>query len=168
MKHFSVAEWSAYAGGQLTAEIQRELEAHLYGCDACLEIYMDCISNLDTQAVEAVSEPAYMEDKWIEQIMNRIEEEKLPSQLVPFSPPRKIAFYRKPIFHYALAAAITIILMATGIFQGITGGMDQPPLATKQTLTTSYTDKLMNKTVAMLDTIQVKAKLMEEGDPNHE
>jgi anti-sigma factor RsiW len=168
MKHFNVAEWSEYAEGRITVEKQRELEAHLYSCEACLQLYMDCVAQLDTQPVEGVPEPDYMEDKWIDEIMSRIEEQKQPFQSLSLSPPRKLALYRRPVFHYSLAAAITIILMATGIFQGITGGMDQLPLATKQMQDTSYTDKWMNKTVAMLDTIQLKAKLIEKGGSNHD
>jgi anti-sigma factor RsiW len=162
MKHYCIEEWSAYVKGQLSAEAQREHEAHLYGCEACLQLYMDCITALEDEPVTNAPKPSYMEDTWIEQIMDRIENQKQPLQMLS-NPLRKIALYRKPIFQYALAAAITIILMTTGIFHGITSGIEQSPPTTKQTLDASYTDQLMDKTVAMLDAIQLKAKLIEKG-----
>jgi hypothetical protein len=167
MRHYSIEEWSVYAGGQLSAKAQREHEAHLYGCEACLQLYMDCVAVPDVDPGTSASEHYYLEEAWIEQILDRIESLKQSNQTLA-SPPRKKALYRKSIFQYALAAAITILLMATGIFRGITGGIDQSPPAAKQTLDASYTDQLMDKTVAMLDAIQFKAKLIENGGVNHE
>lgn len=168
MKHYTIAQWTEYIGGQLTEEAQNECETHLYGCDECLQVYMDCVAQLEPQPAEDLleTEAGQPEDIWIEQIMVRIEKQKQPP--LPFSPPRKAALYRKPVFQYALAAVITIILMATGILQGVTGGINQQQPTTKQTLDASYTDKLMDKTVAMLDNIQLKAKLIEKGGVNHE
>jgi anti-sigma factor RsiW len=167
MRHYNTEAWSAYVRGQLSADRQSEYEAHLYDCEACLQLYMDCVALLDIDPITSESEPSYLKDVWIEQIMERIESQKQPLH-IRSSPLRKIALYRKPIFQYALAAAITILLMTNGIFQGITGGIGESPPATKQTLDASYTDQLMNKTVAMLDAIQLKAKLIEKGDVNHE
>ncbi|MEX2459707.1 MAG: hypothetical protein WD469_00165 [Paenibacillaceae bacterium] len=167
MRHYSNVEWSAYVRGQLSAERQSEYEAHLYDCEACLQLYMDSVADLDVDPVTSESDPFYLEDVWIEQIMDQIESQKQLLQ-TQSSPPRKIALYRKPVLQYALAAAITILLMTTGIFHGITSDIDQPPPVTKQNLDASYTDQLMDKTVTMLDAIQQKAKLIEKGGMNHE
>jgi anti-sigma factor RsiW len=167
MRHYSSEEWSAYVEGRLTAENQHEYEDHLYGCDACLQLYTDCTASLELGPAIVASIPSDPNEAFIEQIMVRIESEK--QQLhKPINPLRKMALYQKPIFQYALAAAITIILMTTGIFQGITGGSEKQPLDTKQTLDASYTDQLMDKTVAILDAIQLKANLIEKGSMNHE
>jgi anti-sigma factor RsiW len=165
MKHYNIEVWSAYVEGRLPAENQHEYEDHLYGCDACMQLYTECISSLEIDSVASISSDT--NEAFIEQIMVRIESEK--KQLRKLSTPfHKPALYRKPVFQYALAAAITIILMTTGIFQGITSGIEQSPTTTTQTLDASYTDQLMDKTVAMLDAIQLKAKLIEKGGVNHE
>jgi hypothetical protein len=166
MRHYSIEEWSAYDAGSLSAENQHEYEDHLYSCDVCLQLYTDCIASLKLDSTAVASMPSDLNEAYIEQIMVRIESEK--QQYKHFNPIRKIALYQKPVVQYALAAAITIILMTTGILQGITGGSEKPPLDTKQTLDASYTDQLMDKTVAMLDTIQLKAKLIEKGSVGHE
>jgi anti-sigma factor RsiW len=165
MRHYTKEEWSAYVGGRLPTENKREYEDHLYGCDACMLLYTECISSLELDSIESISSD--LNEVFIEQIMVRIESKKQqPHKLsTPF---RKPALYRKPVFQYALAAAITIILMTTGIFHGITSGIEQSPPATKQTLDASYTDQLMDKTVAMLDAIQLKAKLIEKGGLSHD
>jgi anti-sigma factor RsiW len=176
MKHYSAEEWIAYFDRRLPTEDLQEYEAHLYGCDACLQLYMECVekvvsiesyhgSEADT-AIDA-TKPSYLEEAWIEQIMQQIDIQKKEFR-IHLTPARKTALYQKPVFQYALAAAITIILMTTGIFQGITGRIEQSPPVTKQTLDASYTDQLMDKKVAMLDAIQLKAKLVEKGGVNHD
>jgi hypothetical protein len=167
MKHYDIEAWSAYVKGQLSAEAQCDQEAHLYGCEACLQLYMDCVIAHDVEPVTNAPKPSYLEDKWIEQIMIRIETQKQLHHKLS-APFRKPALYRMPVFQYALAAAITISLMTTGIFHEITSGIEQSPPTTTQTLDTSYTDQLMDKTVAVLDAIQLKAKLIEKGVANHE
>jgi hypothetical protein len=165
MKHYSSEEWPAYIEGRLPAEKQREYEDHLYRCDVCMLLYTECISSLELDSVASISSD--LNEAFIEQIMVRIKSERKPLHKLS-TPFRKPALYRKPVFQYALAAAITIILMTTGIFHGITSGIEQSPPATTQTLDASYTDQLMDKTVAMLDAIQLKAKLIEKGGANHE
>jgi hypothetical protein len=167
MRHYNSEEWSAYVEGQLSTEAQIEYEVHLYSCEACLLLYMDCVITPDVEPIANAAKISYLEETWIEQIMDRIEAQKQPHQTL-FKPVRKTALLRKPIFQYSVAAAITLLLMTTGIFHGITGGMGQSPSAAKQILEASYTDQLMDRTVAMLDAIQLKAKLIEKGGQNHE
>jgi anti-sigma factor RsiW len=167
MRHYSSEEWLAYVEGKLSAENQREYEDHLYNCDVCLQLYTACMVSLELGSVTSSSISSDLNEAFTEQIMTRIKSEK---QLLPklSTPLRKTALYRKPVFQYALAAAITLILMTTGVFHGITGGIGQQSLTTKQTVYASYTDQLMDKTVAMLDSIQLKAKLIEKGGEKHE
>jgi anti-sigma factor RsiW len=177
MKHYNVEEWFVYVKGHLSTDDQQMYEAHLYECETCLQLYMECVEKASTLEPELGSEadtatdatkPSYLEEAWIEQIIQRIDIQKKELR-THLNPARKTALYQKPVFQYALAAAITIILMTTGIFQGITGGIEkQPSNQTKQTMGTSYTDQLMDKTVAMLDAIQLKAKLIEKGGVNHD
>jgi hypothetical protein len=166
MRHYSSEEWLAYIERKLSAESEREYEDHLYGCDVCLELYTACLVTLELDSVTAYSNPPDPNDAYTEQIMVRINSEKQPNK--PSAPLRKPALYRRPVFQYALAAAITLILMTTGVFHGITGGTGQVPLTNKQTVDASFTEQLMDKTVAMLDSIQLKAYLIEKGGENHE
>lgn len=158
LKHYTSSEWSAYIEGRLSAEKQRRYEEHLYGCDECLMIYAHCIEGIETSLVTAPSAPSTPKPLYIEQIMTRVQDEKL--QLQPIVKPlRTPTLFRRAVFQYGLAAAITIVLMTTGLFKGMPSINPSSPSASKQMLDVSYTDKLMNKTVAMLDAIPIKAKL---------
>ncbi|QGQ93447.1 hypothetical protein EHS13_00140 [Paenibacillus psychroresistens] len=166
MRHYSSQECLAYIERKLSAENEREYEDHLYECDVCLELYTACLVPLEHDSTTTYPIPSDPNEAFTEQIMARINSEK--QRIMPSTPLRKPALYRKPVFQYALAAAITLILMTTGVFHGITGGAGQTPQTSRQTVEASFTEQLMDKTVAMLDSIQLKANLIEKGGEKHE
>ncbi|PMX96420.1 hypothetical protein C1Y18_36280, partial [Pseudomonas sp. MPR-R5A] len=63
-------------------------------------------------------------------------------------------FYQKSIFHYGVAAAMTLILMSTGVFQSLTqyaGGVESQGFKEKDT---SMTEGIVDKTFAWMDSLE--------------
>jgi anti-sigma factor RsiW len=165
MRHYSEQEWMGYVRRKLSQEERQEYEHHLYTCDVCLELYMKCVTQAnELESLTNVNEGAYLAEAWIEQVVAKIHLQKKASQAQP-NPP-KIALYRRPWFQYTVAAAITMILMTTGMLRGITADIGKAQADTHQSVETSYTDKLMDKTVAMLDAIQPKPIIKNKGGSN--
>lgn len=170
MKHFTSEQWDLYAEGQLPDEERRAYEAHLSSCESCLEWYMQSLERAACAYPELEDEA-----RFTEAVMARIDLEH------PLSPPafsmkkaklgqtrRVPAFTRNPLFHYTVAAVITVILMSSGAFQSLTDSVGYLETATETTgladseqsaVTegpTSVSYKIMEKTIVMLDSIKAR------------
>ncbi|NQX62015.1 hypothetical protein [Paenibacillus qinlingensis] len=148
--HYSEQEWMQYVEDHLPSEVRDEMEDHVYRCEVCLANYMTCIEILTAQpTVEVKDTAAYM---------NRI---------VARTVGTKPAWYRSTMFHYGIAAAATLVLVATGFFHGLSQEIGTygafkpaPPLEAPASLETpiSISDHLVNKTLTWLDNIQNEHK----------
>ncbi|WP_282938724.1 hypothetical protein [Paenibacillus sp. RC67] len=168
MKHYTVEEWSKYARQELTSEEQLEYEIHLSSCDECLDKYMQGLE-LTTDTFPRLAEAA--EDAIVESVMQRIEYEstrsfqavEIPSQPLSKRQDRTASsFLRHPVFHYAVAAVITLLLMGTSTFHSL---MDRIGSAetnieagpwVQEEIRSSVSQKIMEKTIVMLDSLQPK------------
>lgn len=112
MSHPSVEKWAAYATGQLPERERAEMEEHLAGCDECLEALMQCLEQANDHAVplEPLADPRAFD----EAVMRRIG--TLPKAKTKSRTP---ALLYHPLFRYAVAAAVTALLMSAGVFQGM-------------------------------------------------
>lgn len=153
MKHYTVEEWSRYARQELTSEEQLEYETHLSSCDECLDKYMQGLE-LTTETFPRLAETA--EAAIIESVMQRIEFESKRKDR------KASSILRHPLLHYAVAAVITLLLMGTSTFQTL---MDRIGSAetnieagpwVQEEIRSSVSQKIMEKTIVMLDSIQPK------------
>jgi hypothetical protein len=152
-------DWSAYIGQHLDAHITKEYEEHLYTCDTCLQQYM-CV--IDTPPQLTVKNTTH---SITEHIMAEIQPAKLETQtrrsatLVVITPKKKqLPLTRRPLFQFGVAAVITLVLMSAGVFQGLTITISHIESTAQKDQQESYSQKLMEKTVSMLDTIQTQPK----------
>jgi anti-sigma factor RsiW len=155
----SKRDWAAYIEQQLDANVTKEYEEHLYTCDACLQLYMG--------AVDASSQLTVMNTTQAitEHIMAEIQPAKVETQakrsatIVTINPKKKqLPLTRRPLFQYGVAAVITLVLMSAGAFQGLSMTISHIESTTHKDQQESYSQKLMEKTVSMLDTIQTQPK----------
>lgn len=137
MKHISSEEWTRYACDQLPEQLRDSYEAHLYECDYCMNTYL--------QAME-ISESSLPDLKdgtqLTESVMKKIGEPDLKRS--ESSSQRQ--FNQHPLFHYTIAAAMTIVLMFSGAFQSITNYLDDVQSTTLSHQTTSITEKILETT----------------------
>ncbi|WP_028550935.1 anti-sigma factor family protein [Paenibacillus sp. UNC451MF] len=168
MKHYTVEEWSRYARQELTAEEQHEYEIHLSSCNECLENYMQGLE-LTADTFPRLAEAA--ETAIVESVMKRIESEStLSVQVVEatsepiqqYQDRKASSFLRHPAFHYAVAAVITLLLMGTSTFQSMMDrigsaetNIEAGPWVQEENRS-SVSQKIMEKTIVMLDSIQPK------------
>ncbi|WP_079914193.1 anti-sigma factor [Paenibacillus sp. 32352] len=168
MKHHTTEEWSRYARQELSIEEQLEYETHLSTCDECLEKYMQGLE-LTTDTFPRLAEEA--ETAIVESVMQRIESQTPSLSGVPEIAPKSVqrrqasqtpSFLRHPVFHYAVAAVITLLLMGTSTFQTL---MDKVGSAetnieagpwVQEESRSSVSQKIMEKTIGVLDSIQPK------------
>jgi anti-sigma factor RsiW len=147
-------DWQAYINKQLTAAQYDEYDEHLYTCDACLQLYMEAIE----VSVEITMAEVPM--KVVNHIMTAIqlekrEPEKRRVQHVRSSLKRKsVPLTRRPLFQYTVAAIITLVLMSAGVFQGLSLRISHIETATSKEQQESFSQKLMERTVSVLDAVQ--------------
>ncbi|NOV04450.1 anti-sigma factor family protein [Paenibacillus planticolens] len=144
MKHFDEQAWSQYIHEQLPPSELSEMEQHLYGCDDCLALYMICMEQMTATL-------PYMD----------IEEHKYVDDVLARTMGTKRSRYRSTMLHYGIAAAATLILVATGFFHGLSQELGprsalQPAPPTELKIDQPISDKLLNRTLSWLDTLQNK------------
>lgn len=149
MMHVSRERLSGYVRNQLAEQARADVEQHLVDCQACLQIYIDELENV--QAVLPVPDNA---EQWTSAIMERI----LRDDKVSFS--RR--WYQHPVFHFGTAAAFMLIITVSGLLPPLLeqlpleGGLPEATL-----LESSYSDKLMLRTLSVID------QIMEKGGVRH-
>ncbi|MFC5451465.1 anti-sigma factor [Paenibacillus aestuarii] len=143
MKHYDLPDWLLYVKAQLPSERMAEMELHLYRCDPCLAQYMTALEH-----AELIWPQMQTDDK---SYMDTILDRTLRT---------RPAWYRSTLFHYGIAAAATIVLVATGFFHGLSQELDSvrnhsvisPPSSSQEMRPIS--ERLVTKTLSWLDTIQ--------------
>ncbi|MEZ2715375.1 hypothetical protein [Niallia circulans] len=109
--HYSKDYWMKYVKDELSEKERSILEDHLYTCDQCLELYIDAVDKQEETLPSISDEAAFMND-----IMQKISYENLEIKTIE---EKKRPIYQSSIFHYAIAASLTLILMSAGFFQSI-------------------------------------------------
>lgn len=142
MRHFSNEEWMSYINDKLSETTCEELENHLFSCDQCLEVYMKMI---DRQAEEL---PVINSSSFTDEIIAELPQKKV----------RKKTLYQRTLFHYAVAAVITLTLMTTGFFQSIMGVVTTVEVSSISKPQQSVSNSLMEKSLALFEKIDIKQK----------
>lgn len=154
IQHYSFEQWLEYAKDELDEGKRTQMEDHLYGCDQCLDLYVQAVE-VEEAELPSISDVAAFTD----QIMLKISEENEEAADIPvLQPKKKKSFYQSSVFHYALAASITLVLMSTGVFQSIikhTESIQKAEMPMKQE---EVKVGFVNKTFSWLDTFDGSTK----------
>lgn len=136
MKHISNEEWTRYVKAQLPEELRDSYEAHLYECEDCMNTYL--------QAME-LSESSLPDLEDGSQLTNVIMQQIGGTNLKRCATNQR-SFKQHPLFHYIIAAAMTIVFMFSGVFQSITNYLDDVQNTTLSQQTPSITEKILETT----------------------
>lgn len=150
--HYSYEHWLNYVKDELVEEEKQKLEDHLYNCDQCLDVYVNAVEEQESQLPAIFDETAFTN-----QIMMKIAAETLEEKK-PAKKSKKRSFYQSSIFHYTLAAGITLILMSTGVFQSIIKHTETIQKAEMPTQQESITVGLVDKTLSWMDELEGNLK----------
>lgn len=157
MKHYSEKEWMKYVKNELDKDTREEYENHLYRCDQCLDIYLQAVVEVESELPVITNEADFTD-----LVMAQISEASVPKiQNVKEKKKTSKRFFQEPLFHYSIAAAMTILLMSTGVFQSITKYTENVQNPDFQEKRTSMTEGIVDKTFAWMDSLEAKNK--EEG-----
>lgn len=146
MKHISYEDWLKYVEDGLNDEVREQYEEHLYSCDSCMEIYLSALEAGETSFPELSDEPGFADSIIAE--VQRYKEPEVPDI------GKKQRFYQQSAFHYVVAAAMTILLMYTGVFQQLVGFAEEFERSSRP----SITNELMNKTTILIENIESETR----------
>jgi hypothetical protein len=149
-KHYSYEVWCQYVKNEMDGNAREDVETHLYSCDQCLDIYLQVLDTEDSGLPIIPNESQFTDT-----IMVNIADLKKSNASLEEG---KKSFYQSSAFHYILAAAMTIIMMSTGVFQSITKVADT--VQSPQTLqkSPSFSEGLIHKTFDWMDSFELKNK----------
>ncbi|MCQ6277040.1 hypothetical protein JMM81_19370 [Bacillus sp. V3B] len=158
MTHYSYEEWMKYVKNELGQEIQEMYENHLYSCDQCLDLYLQAVTEVESEL------PFITDDtQFTDVVMTQVSEVQLSSvKSVKEKRSEKKRFYQSAVFHYTIAAAMTILLMTTGVFQSLTQYAENIQSPNFQKKETSMTAGFVDKTFAWMDLLEEKNKKEEK------
>jgi anti-sigma factor RsiW len=152
MKHFNYDEWLEYVKNEISEKTREEFESHLYTCDQCLEHYLQALA-VHESSLPVLSNESSFTDKVMDEVSKQTFYDKKPAAPKPKS---KKPFYQQVAFHYFLAAAATLLLMFTGVFQSLAtyaSAVEAPQMKEKKP---SVTEDVINKTFAWMDSLEKK------------
>jgi len=158
MTHYSYEEWLKYVKNELAEEVQDIVENHLYSCDQCLDLYLQVVTEAES-ALPSIANDAHFTDV----VMAQVSEVQLPVKKgIKEKKNGKKRFYQSSVFHYTIAAAMTILLMTTGVFQSLIQYAENVQRPSFQQKETSMTAGVVNKTFAWMDSLEEKNKKEEK------
>lgn len=149
MKHMTYENWLLYVQDDLDEQTRVEYENHLYSCDDCLEIYLQAVEANEFQ-MPSLPETADFTDSVMKQIQT-------PVKTIKKKPQNK---KRQTMIHYTLAAAMTLLLMSTGVFSQLMNIASQFEKVEAQQKE-SFVHAFLNNSISITDQFENNFK---EGD----
>lgn len=189
MRHISADEMRRYARGTLGVADRERVDAELLACETCLELFMSVLTAAESsdagigiadelQLQSDLPDLAAMEERVVAEL-KRTEMRKPNSKGVteatsaPARPVRtsrkpsagRMSFIQRPAVQYAIAASITLLLLASGALAEFTRGLEKlgeshtaKPAQTDIDIAwnnqPSWSDQLVDRTGNWLDGIQ--------------
>ncbi|MEH7245386.1 hypothetical protein V7114_01215 [Neobacillus niacini] len=150
MKHFSYDEWLSYVKDEINGQAREELESHLYSCDQCLEHYLQALS-VHESSLPILSN----ESNFTNLVMAEVSKQK-EVVIKPLIESKK-RFYQQAAFHYLIAAAATLLLTFSGVFQSLAtyaSAVEAPQHSNEKR--SSVTEEVIDKTFAWMDSLEKK------------
>lgn len=175
MNHYSYEQWKDYVKNDVDESVRKMYEDHLYSCDQCLEAYLDAVADcaadlpilenediftdlVMAQIKENSKEAAETDDlSQVAQLAKGTQTAALKEKRHKTATNKKKApFYQRTAFHYVIAAAMTFILMSSGVFKTITDvavSVSDPEIEEE---IPSVTEGFLDKTFAWVDSLSFK------------
>jgi anti-sigma factor RsiW len=140
-------DWHAYITGTCTLEESERLEKLLLEDKQALDVYLAALEQLEP-ALQDYSARMNTE-LFTDQVMAAlpdIEAEPCPAMF------KKRRWFEKPVFHYVIAASLTLILLSSGAFDKMMLQNNGKAISQKERV--SYSDEVMRATTSWLDKLK--------------
>jgi anti-sigma factor RsiW len=155
MKHYSYDKWLSYVKDEINVKTREEFESHLYTCDQCLEDYLKAVSEHESSLPVLSNETDFTD-----LVMTEVSKQKEFTEIQPtLKQPIKTnkPFFQQASFHYLIAAAATLLLTFSGVFQSLAtyaSAVEAPQHSKEKKLT--VTEGVIDKTFAWMDSLEKK------------
>lgn len=133
-----------YIDGICTMEQEQSWESLLLEDTEAMDIHIQLLSSTELRMPDITNAMQFTDE-----VMNRIPEHLYEKEDSYIKQRRR--WFEHPIFHYTVAACLTLLFLSTGLFDKLVPG-DLNVNATEQT--TSYSDQMMDITVSWLDQLK--------------
>lgn len=143
-------EWGAYIRGDESVREQVEqMEALLLENDHALELYMQALE-LETAELPVLGQP----ERFADNVMSRIG--KPQAKVVNMETKDDTRrWYEHRLFHYAIAACLTLIFLSAGWFDKLTPGPEQ---VEKHANEASFSEELVKVTTGWIDRLKPQGR----------
>ncbi|GLX71353.1 zf-HC2 domain-containing protein [Paenibacillus glycanilyticus] len=173
--HLTASELDAYVSDRLTEQKREEMEGHMAECEPCMLLFISAIeaseagelASLPNMAAQANAKAAIPDMKQLGKrvIDVLLAESARKSPVMRAEPARRQSFLQRPAVHFAAAAAITLLLLGTGTFSGISaklGELDSHAMPSEQTIEQgeeqpqepTWSDRMVNRTSTWFDKLE--------------
>ncbi|MEK3889767.1 anti-sigma factor family protein [Bacillus sp. FSL K6-3431] len=153
MNHMTYEQWIQYVQDELDEPTRTQYENHLYSCDHCLELYLTAVEASESQMPVLTSTTSFTDSVMLQ--LNETMKE-IPKPIIN----KKMKNSRRQtMIHYMLAAAMTLVLMSTGIFSqlmNVASEFEKP-----DSKPNSFVSNFLNNSVSITDQLEENLK---EGD----
>ncbi|MEK4511503.1 hypothetical protein EJP82_04275 [Paenibacillus anaericanus] len=137
--------WKEYIRRDAIQQSDEELESLLLQDDESLEAYITALTSLEHELPNLLDQK-----RFTDKVMKSLPIDELGPKVSSLPKwPRK--WSRHPLFHYVIAASVTVILMSCGLFDFLTFGAEQ---VIHQTDRPSISQQLLDKTSGWIDKLK--------------
>lgn len=133
-----------YIDGMCTLEQEQSWESLLLEDTEAMDIHIQLLSSTELRMPDLLNSIQFTDE-----VMNSIPEHLYEKEENDIKQRRR--WFEQPIFHYAVAACITLLFFSTGLFNKLAPG-DLNIVVTEQT--TPYSEQMMDITVSWLDQLK--------------
>lgn len=156
MEHYSTDMWLQYIKGNIENAQAPEMEDHLCSCDSCLALYALIAESLVCEQVSP---------QFTDAVMAKVEASGYSSQkqslpVVSRQTP-KAGDIKQSLFNYAVAACLTLLLTAGGIFGHVSTALPAVMEADISVVNTAaekvssgWSEVIAQKALSIIDTIK--------------
>ncbi|SFF34907.1 Putative zinc-finger [Paenibacillus catalpae] len=169
--HIIASDLTAYVRDELAERKRDRIELHLADCEPCMMLFMSVMeaseageltSSADTGAEVVIPDMKKLGGRVIDVLLAESARSK---PIMRAEPARRQSFLQRPAVHFTAAAAITLLLLGTGTFSGISaklGELDSHSVpaeqtiekGTEQTQGPTWSDRMVTRTSSWFDKLE--------------
>lgn len=131
--------WTSYIRGSLVPETEERMEALMLGDEAAFRAYVTALSSLEQELPAPGDEQAFMQA--VLEALPQAEQKPIPNRSAK-------KWTEHPLFHYVIAASITVLLLTGGFFDRLAAEANQ---FMNRPQDTSLSKRVMNATAGWFD-----------------
>jgi hypothetical protein len=172
-EHVATVDLAAYIRDDLSEQQREQIELHIAACEPCMMLFMSAIETSEAAESDPATErtaQARVVIPDMKKLGKRVidvllAESARKKPIMRAEPARRQSFLQRPVVHFTAAAAITLLLLGTGTFSGISaklGELDSHVVPSEQTIEKrteqpqepTWSDRMVTRTSSWFDKLE--------------